>query len=67
MDNGYFDIRTELIDKSPRTRLFHIVGQRGAGKTYSVKKEVLNRFLEMGRKFVYVRRITTDIQTGNLE
>lgn len=58
----YFDIR-DVMKESPNTHIFNIVGQGGVGKTYSVKKFVLLDFLKNGKKFVYVRRWTTEIQT----
>ena len=58
----YFDIR-DVMRESPNTHIFNIVGQGGVGKTYSVKKFVLLDFLQNGKKFIYVRRWTTEIQT----
>lgn len=62
----HFDVRTDVIDKSPLTRMFVIIGQRGVGKTYSVKREVIKNFLNNDKKFVYCRRWTTEITARNL-
>lgn len=65
IDKKYFNI-ADVIAESPETRLFHIVGQRGVGKTFSVKKYVIDQYLATGKKFVYVRRWTTEIQGQEL-
>lgn len=56
----YFDIE-DVIAESPDTHIFNIIGQGGVGKTYSVKRHVLKEFYERGKKFVYVRRWTTEL------
>ena len=61
----YFDIE-ELIDMSPMTRLFYIIGARGVGKSYSAKKYVLKQFFKYGKQFIYNRRWTTEITSGEL-
>ena len=33
-----------------------IIGERGVGKSYGLKKYLLNRFKKKGRQFIYVRR-----------
>lgn len=39
-----------------------VVSQRGLGKTYSLTKHVINRFLKYGEQFVYIRRYKTDFE-----
>lgn len=61
---SYFDI-TEYIEQFPTVNRFYAVGQRGAGKTYSIKKYAINKWLEnpAENKFVYVRRVVPDLAT----
>lgn len=63
----YFDLRKHVLDKSPTTKLIYAIGKRGAGKTYSGKKEAINRYININKKFVYVRRWTTEITAGLLK
>lgn len=37
-----------------------IIGERGNGKTYSVKKMFINNFIKHGRQFVWIRRYETE-------
>lgn len=39
-----------------------IIGERGVGKSYGIKKIVINRFLKKGRKFIYLRRYDTELK-----
>ena len=61
----YFDIQN-IIDEFPETTAYVVVGQRGVGKSYSIKKYLINHFIETGKKFIYCRRWTTDIQGKTL-
>lgn len=61
----YFDVEKE-ITASPVTRVFYIIGARGVGKSYSVKKHVIRNFLERDELFIYNKRWTTETQTGEL-
>lgn len=56
----YFDIQ-DVIAEYPDTTAYVVVGQRGVGKSYSIKKYLIEHFAETHKKFVYVRRWTTDI------
>lgn len=38
-----------------------IIGSRGCGKTYAVKKRAIKQFLEKGHQFVYLRRFEGEI------
>lgn len=62
---NYFDIEDEIA-KSPITRVFYVIGARGVGKTYSVKKHVVKEFLKYGNGFIYNRRWTTEITPSEL-
>ena len=57
----YFDVR-DVINESPNTHVFNIIGQGGVGKSYSVKRFILLDFFEKGNQFVYVRRWTTELE-----
>lgn len=57
----YFDVR-DVINESPNTHIFNIIGQGGVGKSYSVKRFILLDYFNNGNKFVYVRRWTTELQ-----
>lgn len=39
-----------------------IIGQRSNGKSYAVKEHVLRRYVDKGKRFVYMRRYDTDIK-----
>ena len=62
----------EYIDKSiwysyDRVLSYHamlnfIIGERGVGKSYGLKKYLLNRFKKKGRQFIYLRRYDTELK-----
>lgn len=58
----YWDIQPSLTYNA---LLNFIVGSRGCGKTYGLKKFVIKRFLRNKEKFIYVRRFKEEI-TGKL-
>lgn len=63
---NYYDVR--LTRKECKlARLFYILGQRGVGKSYSVKKALLENFFKLKEKFVYVRRWVTEINKGEMD
>lgn len=71
MDKKYFDVRTDVIEpvknRYGRTpSLIYCVGMRGVGKTHSALKECLLHALEGKGYFVYIRRVTTEIDTASL-
>ncbi|HWI48416.1 MAG TPA: phage DNA encapsidation protein, partial [Rummeliibacillus sp.] len=39
-----------------------IIGARGVGKSYGIKKYVTNRFIKKGKEFMYVRRYKDDLK-----
>lgn len=39
-----------------------ICGERGVGKSYNLKKYLLNRFKKTGRQFIYLRRYDTELK-----
>ena len=38
-----------------------IIGERGVGKSYGIKKHVIKRFIKKNRKFIYLRRYETEL------
>lgn len=65
MDNKHFDVRG-LIQEHPEIMLWNLVGQRGAGKTYSAKAYIVDRLCDHNEKFIYCRRWTTEISANDL-
>ena len=55
----------EVVKRHPNTMVYIVVGRRGAGKSYSIKKRCIRRFLLDGLKFVYVRVYAADLKTGS--
>lgn len=41
--------------------IYMILTDRGFGKTYAVKKHVINQFLKNGKKFIYLRRYKPEL------
>ena len=41
-----------------------IIGERGVGKSYGIKKYCINRFKKKGRQFIYLRRFDTELKTS---
>lgn len=44
--------------------LAFVIGERGVGKSFSMKCAVLNKFLKTGEEFVYVRRYKTELDSA---
>ena len=66
MDNlNYFEIE-KVMSEVPEASVYNIVGQGGCGKTFSIKKHLLNHFLETGKMFVYVRRTVDEVKNINI-
>lgn len=42
--------------------LSFVIGARGIGKTYGMKKYAINRFIKYGEQFIYLKRYKTDIK-----
>lgn len=40
----------------------YILGERGVGKSYGLKKYLLNRFKKKGKQFIYLRRYDTELK-----
>lgn len=57
---------------SPNDMLSHnrllnfIIGSRGIGKSYSMKKYVISRFIKTGEQFIYLRRFKEELTKINM-
>lgn len=60
----YYDVNKTL---SHNCLLNFIVGQRGVGKTYALKRKGINDFLRKGKQFIYLRRYETEIKKGQMD
>lgn len=52
----------KIIDQSPDTTFFELVGRRGCGKTFGVKAYVLEQYIQTGELFLYVRRRRDEVR-----
>jgi hypothetical protein len=59
MGKKYYDISKVLSYNSPLTM---VVGARGIGKTYAIKKWILNRYVKNGEKFLMLSRHESDFK-----
>lgn len=60
----YYDI-TNLL--STNAQYLMMLGQRANGKSYQVKKTIIEDFIENGHRFVYLRRYKADIKQSAVE
>lgn len=56
----YFDVRS-VLKEVPDANYYIFQGERSNGKTYSALSYALDRFVENGEQFVYVRRYSDSI------
>ena len=63
IDGVYFNVKDALSFQ--HCFIYIILGNRGCGKTYSCKKHVIDRFIERGEQFAYVRRSEADLDKTN--
>lgn len=62
--SNYYDINTALSYNA----LFNfVIGNRSSGKSYSIKKAVINKFLKTGQQFVYLRRYLNELKKSDFE
>lgn len=64
---GILDMKTDMYYDPNKMLSYNrilnfVVGARGIGKTFSMKKYVINRFLKNDEQFVYVRRYQTELK-----
>lgn len=67
----YFDVWRDVVEYTEqrhgrRPSVVYVVGRRGVGKTHSALKECLRHSIRGEGRFVYVRRVTTEIATTEL-
>jgi len=55
----------DVVARHPNTLVYIVVGRRGAGKSYSIKKRCIRRYLLDDLKFVYVRVAAADLKSGS--
>lgn len=55
----------DVVKRHPDTLVYIVVGRRGVGKSYSIKKRCLRRYLKDNLKFVYVRVYAADLKSGS--
>lgn len=60
MDKNIFYSYNKVLSYS--AMLNFIIGERGVGKSYGLKKYLLNRFKKKGRQFIYLRRYDTELK-----
>ena len=60
MDNSIWYSYDRVL--SYHAMLNFICGERGVGKSYNLKKYLLNRFKKTGRQFIYLRRYDTELK-----
>lgn len=58
----YFDIRS-VLKEVPDANYYLFQGERSNGKTYSALSYALDRFVEAGEQFVYVRRHSESVSS----
>ena len=57
----YYNVKT-LIAKIPDAHYYMVIGERTNGKTYSILEYCLERYVNFGEEFVYMRRFDEDIK-----
>lgn len=66
MENlNYFEIE-DVMTEVPEASVINVVGQGGVGKTFSIKKHLINHFLETGKRFIYIRRTVDEVKNFNI-
>ena len=62
----FYEVK-RLINKYPECKYYVIFGERSNGKTYSALSLALERYVELGEQFAYIRRFGLDIQKAQME
>lgn len=60
MDNSIWYSYQRVL--SYHAMMNYIIGERGCGKSYGLKKYLLNRFKKTGKQFIYLRRYDTELK-----
>ena len=61
----YYDVR-HMIREYPDAHYYMCIGERSNGKTYSAMDYCLERFIENGEQFAYIRRYGEDIKIAQM-
>ena len=59
MKNIYYDY-TKLMSYNASLNI--IIGERGVGKSYGIKKIAIKKFLKTGKQFIYLRRYNSELE-----
>ncbi len=62
MDKSIFYSPEKILSYNALLNL--IIGERGVGKTYGFKTFAVNRYLNKGKQFAYIRRYDTDLEAS---
>ena len=57
----YYDVKS-LISRIPDAHYYMVIGERSNGKSYSILNHLLERYINFGEEFVYIRRFDEDIK-----
>lgn len=57
----FYEIES-LIKRIPDAHYYMIIGERSNGKTYSILKYCIDRYINYGEEFAYIRRFDEDIK-----
>ena len=57
----FFDIRN-LIKEVPDAQYYMVYGERSNGKTYSSLSYAMEKYVETGEQFVYIRRLSESVR-----
>lgn len=57
----FFDIRS-VINEVPDAQIYMFIGERSNGKTYSSLSYALDKYVENGARFVYIRRLAESVR-----
>lgn len=63
MEKDIFYSFDKLFSRSEFLIAF-VIGERGCGKSYGIKKTMLKRWLKTGEEFIYLRRYKTELDTA---
>lgn len=61
----YFDVRS-IIKEVPDAQIYMFIGERSNGKTYSALSYALDKYVEDGSRFVYVRRLAESTRAQHM-
>lgn len=59
----YFDVR-EVMKEVPDAQIYMFIGERSNGKTHSALSYALDRYIDNGERFVYIRRLAESLKVS---